>query len=368
MLTVAILGASGFIGGRVVERFHLGNLAEVRPIVRRTFSAARLSRFQLNCRVADAFDREALASAFSGCDVVVHAIAGDPSVILGTLAPAYEAAAKAGVRRLVYLSTATVHGQAPSPGTDENSPLDDHQPIAYNNARVKAERALLALREKGDVELVMLRPGIVVGPRSFWVTSFADSLLKGEAYLVDRGRGICNSVYVDNLVDAIHLAATASGVDREAFLLGDGEQVTWADLYRPIATALGRELEQLPEATVPTIRRTLRRRLREARESAPARAISSLVPKRLKRAAWAAWEKPEVTGTAPSPWELPEPPTPVVTLEMGLLYRCQYKFPIEKAARLLGYKPLVSFEAACQRTVRWLEFAGYPVKESSSRV
>ena len=63
------------------------------------------------------------------------------------------------------------------------------------------------------------------------------------------GRGICNSIYVDNLVHAIYLAATQPTIDREIFLLGDQECVTWADLYRPIAKALGYELADLPEGS-----------------------------------------------------------------------------------------------------------------------
>jgi hypothetical protein len=46
---------------------------------------------------------------------------------------------------------------------------------------------------------------------------------------------------------------------------------------------------------------------------------------------------------------------------MELLHRCQYKLPHDKAARMLGYAPVVSFEEACRRTIGWLAFAGYPV-------
>ena len=121
MMNVAILGANGFIGGRAVEMLHLEGLAEVRPVVRSAASLARLSRFDLDCRLADAFDRSALRAAFAGCEIVVHAVAGDRNTILGTLSSTYQAAQEAGVRRLIYLSTASVHGQAPRPGTDERT-------------------------------------------------------------------------------------------------------------------------------------------------------------------------------------------------------------------------------------------------------
>ena len=105
MLKVAIVGANGFIGGRTVEMLHLNQLAEVRPVVRSFTGLARLARFDLGFCIANAFDQAALQKAFAGCDVVIHAIAGDRHAILDTLTPTYQAAQAAGVRRLVYLST-----------------------------------------------------------------------------------------------------------------------------------------------------------------------------------------------------------------------------------------------------------------------
>src|SRR5438093_899750 len=105
-LKLAILGANGFIGSRAVELFHLSGLAEVRPIVRSFNSLARLSRFDLDCRIADACDEAALRAAFEGCDAVLHSVAGDAATILGSLTPVYRAAQQAGVKRFIYLSSA----------------------------------------------------------------------------------------------------------------------------------------------------------------------------------------------------------------------------------------------------------------------
>ena len=83
MRRVAILGANGFIGSRLVEAWHLLGHVAVRPVVRRAEALAPLSRFDLDCRVAGAGDVFSLRSAFAGCDAVVHAIAGPPEVIEG---------------------------------------------------------------------------------------------------------------------------------------------------------------------------------------------------------------------------------------------------------------------------------------------
>jgi nucleoside-diphosphate-sugar epimerase len=331
---------------------------------------ARLSRFELDWRVANAFDQQALLTALCGCDVVLHAIAGDCHVILKTLMPVYRAAQAAGVSRLVYLSTASVHGQAPFPGTDETSALSDRQPLPYNNAKVQAEQRLWQLRAHGSVELVLLRPGIVLGPRSSWITNLATDLLAGQAYLLNEGQGICNSVYVDNLVHAIYLAMTVPRVDGEAFLIGDREQITWIDLYRPIAAALSCDLSQVARitSTFATPRQSLRQRAMLA--AGPVRSLLERLPVRVRRAGRAALTallEPEQP-SPPSPWTLPlhlskTRPHPVATLEMTMLQHCQYKLPHTKASRLLGYDPPVSFLEACRRTIGWLAFAGYPVKE-----
>lgn len=146
---IAILGAGGFIGNRAVEMLTLGGHYEVRPVVRAAQSLALASRFALDGRIADGRDQVALEAAFGGCSAVIHAMAGDPQTIVAAIEPVYRAAAAAGVKRLIYLSSASVHGQSPALGTTELSPLSERQPIEYNNAKVRAERLLMRLRQQG---------------------------------------------------------------------------------------------------------------------------------------------------------------------------------------------------------------------------
>src|SRR5262245_33788929 len=103
MRTVAVIGAAGFVGTRLVEIFYLGGMAQVRPVVRHFKSLARLSRFELDCRMADAQDEVTLTKTFEGCDTVVNAAVGDNRTIEGVIEPVWKACAAARVRRLVYL-------------------------------------------------------------------------------------------------------------------------------------------------------------------------------------------------------------------------------------------------------------------------
>jgi nucleoside-diphosphate-sugar epimerase len=351
--TIAVIGANGFIGSRIVEMLVLEELAAVRPIVRRPSALASSSRFGLEGRIAEASDRTALRVALDGVDVVVLAIAGDPATITGTIGPVFEAASEARCRRLVYLSSASVHGQAPAPGTDESSPLSERQLIAYNNAKVRAERELFERRSGGALEAVALRPAIVFGPRSQWTAGLADALLAGEAYLVDGGGGVCNSVYVDNLVRAVWLAATTAGADGRTYLIGDDEAPTWREFYRALAEPLGISIDDVPSVPFRPARLAATALMDAARESASAQAVVSRLPdsaRRVLRSLRAVATETETRAGRVRP-----------TLEMALLQRCRYRLPWTRARAELAYRPEVEFAEALRRSIGWLAFAGYPV-------
>jgi len=359
---IVILGASGFVGSRLLELFHLGEMATLRPVVRNYSSLARVARFDLDWRIADACDQEALRMAFQGCDAVVNLIAADPAIIVQNATASYLAAQDAGVKRMVFMSSASVHGQAPTAGTDEASPLHTHHVFAYNNAKVRAERALVDLRKSGSVELSILRPGIVFGPRSRWVSDIADQLLSNSAYLINDGQGICNSIYVDNLIAAIRLALTVPAADPEVFIVGDRERVTWFDFYQHLAAGLGRDLSSVHQLAPPKFEQSSMEKLDGLRSSKPAQAFLPLLPSILKEAVKGAI-KAVNTPPRPSPWALPVKTGPLVTEEFAALHQCSVQLPWTKAQTILGYQPSVSFAEGMRRSVGWLAFAGYPVQQ-----
>jgi len=356
---IAVLGASGFVGSRLVELWHLTGRANVRPVVRNVASLARLARFDLDWRIADARDQEGMTKAFSGCDIVVNLIAADASIIVENAVLSYRAAQAAGVKRMVFMSSASVHGQAPAPGTDETSPLHTNHIFAYNNAKVRAERALMALRKTGSVELTILRPGIVFGPRSRWISDIANQLLMGTAYLINQGHGICNSIYVDNLIEAVGLSIHVAAADQGVFIVGDRERVTWLNFYEQIAAGLGLDCSQVHYLPPPEFKHGLAEKLNALRASSSAQALLPLVPSALKDAVKGAL-KAVTSSPSPSPWSLTVESGLQVTEEYSALHQCSVQLPWKKAELVLGYEPSVSFPEGIKRSVGWLSFAGYP--------
>lgn len=360
-MKVAIIGASGFVGTRMVEKWLLEKTHEVVPVVRSYSSLAVLARFELPWQVCDVMDSAALARALEGCDAVVHSAIGDPGQIVRMAESIYRAAEAAHVRRLVVLSSASVHGQAPPEGTDETSLLHEHHTMAYNNAKVRAEKILRNLSASGSVEVVMLRPSVVYGPRSRWIADTAKQLLDGSACLINGGGAICNGIYVDNLIQAVELALETPKVAGEVFLVGDAESITWHTFYQQIADALGISMETVRSIAPPTFQRLLKERVGDWTALPFTQKILPLIPSKLKRLTklvLANWNEPPVETV----WQLPAETRCATTEELTLLQQCTWKLPLQKAEASLGYKPKVSASEGMRRSLAWLKFAGFPVK------
>lgn len=355
MMKVGIVGASGFVGNRAVEMLHDAGM-EVCPIVRSAASLQPFTQRGLNGFVANAFDQAALEKAFAGCDVVIHSVLGSAGLIRGSAAPAYRAAQKAGVRRLIYLSSMIVHTSAPAPGTTESTPPIQHQPgFPTHVAKIAAEKTLLRLRKKGTVEVVIFRPGIVFGPKSRWVAELADQLIQGTAYFINDGSGVCNTVYIDNLIHAMTLAMTAPGVDGEAFFVGDRESVTWSDFCRPFANAFGVDLSQIPQIPPPQFVHSKKQLwISGIRDSEWVQKGLALIPNHFKDAVKQSRLKRKRTSSPEETPIAPQKAEPAVTEMMTILQQSQYKLPFEKASALLGYEPIVSFDEGCRRSIEWL--------------
>jgi len=356
-MKIALIGAGGFIGNRIVEQLHLDTAHSVVPIVRKPYRLALPARFDLEWRIGDALDAASLAPALTGCDAVIHAALGDPRQIEAMPAILAAAAQTAGVKRLVYLSTASVHGQAPARGTTETSPLHTAHAMDYNNAKVRAEQNFFRECARHQLTGFALRPGVVYGPRSRWITDLAQDLRLGQAWLFDGGSGICNSIYVDNLGSAVISALTAPDAAAGPYLVGDHETVTWRDFYHTVATGLGLDPETIVQLDkFPSFKRSTSAQVRRMVASPGVQRLLPFIPGSLKRTTknlLAAAQNPPNANA----WRLPAAAAPRVTEELALLQQCVWKFPHQHAMDQIGYQPRVSFADAITRSLAWFAFA-----------
>jgi nucleoside-diphosphate-sugar epimerase len=354
-MKIAIIGANGFIGTRVVEQLHLGSEHTAVPIVRRPGALARASRFELEWKIADALDAAQLKTALQGCEAVVHAAANRGRETTRMPAALCAAAAATGIRRIVWLSCASVHGLVPEPGTNEHSPLPTHaQPEL--NWRAAAEHAFFQQCQRHGLSGIALRPGLVYGPRSPWFATLARELREGRAWWFGDGRGIFNGIYVDNLVSAIFSALAAPAVAAgRPYLVGDEETITWREFYLATAALVGGSPRRIASITeLPVEPEKTRARLRRLADSPGVRAVAPVMPKEMKRLA-----KFILTNT-PTPfdgWAPVVPPAPAITTELALQQQCRWRFPHKRAAKALGFQSPVALTEALKRSAAWMAFA-----------
>lgn len=357
-MTIGLIGASGFIGLRLLELCQAKGLA-IRAIVRHPSSLAVIARHPVDWRIADILDPKQLANALHGCDICVHAAIGDATQIVKMAQAACHASAQSGIKRLIWLSSASVHGQNPSPGIDESSPLHDHLPLVYNNAKVRAEWAIDKLSHQLQIHVSKLRPSVVYGPRSRWITDAAKDLRSGRAAWLSNGSAYCNAISVDNIMSAIEQCIRADIAGSHAYLIRDAETVTWRTFLLAIANHLGFDESAFSEAQPPEYPDERESRWGAFTLSPQYQQVGTLIPYRLKRlvkSAAKAWPAPTSNETN---WKISTPSQTILTHEMTLLQQCIWNMPIAHAHSAINYQPPVSFEQGMRDSLQWLDRSGW---------
>ncbi|WP_430784594.1 NAD-dependent epimerase/dehydratase family protein [Actinoplanes sp. G11-F43] len=257
---VAVTGAGGFIGGHVVEYLLDSGVPEVVAVVRTHARRARLAHRapdRLRFVTADIRDAGALTAAFRGCDAVVHTVYGshgEPgerwTVTVDGTAAVLAAAAQAGVRRLVHLSSAAVYRAGTGPALTEDSPPLVPEPGDLSYAAQKAAADTLVTEGgPGGVEVVRLQPAAVYGPMGpVWTIRPLRRLREDNACLPGGGGGTCDVVHVHDVASAVAHLLTAPAVAGSRFLLTGPETTSWGDYYDRYRDLLGLPRLDLPDS------------------------------------------------------------------------------------------------------------------------
>lgn len=148
-------------------------------------------------------------------------------------------AARAGAGRFVFLSSIGVNGTVSPAGhvfTETDPPRPD---TAYGMSKRLAEEGLRKLAGETGMEIVILRPPLIFGPRAKANFLSLMALVHSGLPLPFAGvRNRKNFMGLGNLVDALILCLTHAGAGGQTFLVCDAETVSTPELIRKIAGAM----------------------------------------------------------------------------------------------------------------------------------
>jgi dihydroflavonol-4-reductase len=205
---IFVTGASGFIGGALATRLlELGE--EPIGLARSDASAAKVGALGLKVARGDVLDEDSLVAGMAGCELVYHC-AGinshcppDPELLLRVNAVGPElvvqAAARAGVRRVVYTSSGASVGEPRGTVGDERSVHRGSYLSVYDRSKHLGEQAAFAAAHRTGVEVVAINPSSVQGP---------GRTTGNGKLIIDYVNGKL-PVFVDTYVSVVDIADTA---------------------------------------------------------------------------------------------------------------------------------------------------------------
>jgi len=148
-------------------------------------------------------------------------------------------ARRAGVRRLVHVSSNSPFGVNPTPDDrfTEQSPPNPY--LGYGRSKLEAEQVVLRASERGDVPAVIVRAPWFYGPfQPVRQTQWFRAVRRGRFPLVGNGENRRSMVYTDNLVQGLRQAADTPGVESRAYWIADAEPYRMRDVLGTVRDAM----------------------------------------------------------------------------------------------------------------------------------
>lgn len=392
-----ITGGGGFVGCRLAHRLGLGDFRyDVTALVHSTSGPGlmRLSRLPLDIQVGDIEDSDRMEELLEECDIVVNCAFGMGSMSETGTRVLLETANKFDIDTFVHLSSAVVHGHDLQNDIDESA--DFAPDTEYAKWKARAERVVTDFQSQNSLDPIILRPFIVYGPYSDWITRSVEQLRDG-VILTDGGGGPFNQIHVENLIDIILLSIENPAARGEEFLVVDDDDVSWHQFFNDLSPAVAGH-PPIKSKSWRQIRILRKMRLMEDSFVPPIRAVNRVLHQETVRdtvveeLSQTPWAEPAIK-RLPNPVKnaiidrLNESPTEISaeTLEgphrkssrdergshSGVKRSPQYQLPTrrymymhstggkisnQKAKDVLGWEPRMSYETGMDQVYEWLEF------------
>jgi nucleoside-diphosphate-sugar epimerase len=348
---VIVTGGTGFIGGRLVER--LVSEYGVRPVVlvRSTSRDGALKRMGAAIEVVNAAitDRTAVSAALKGCNVIFHC-AYDPVDGEANLQGArnlIEPTLRNGAR-LVHVSTFAIYEPFLDQRLTEDTPVtrgDFHNSLSrYADNKMAIDTEIVeAVRLRG-LNAVILLPTIVYGANGLWTRIPVQLLLTGTVILPGTGDGLCNAVHVDDVCQALLLAAVVPAAQGHRYFVSAFSPVTWRTFFESYAQILG--CRGPAPSQIPVLSEPETRNVRvEVAQSVLTRRVAKWVIARLGGARALSRARRLYHRRAP----------PVIHTLDAVIYGTKCHVVIDKIVRELGYTATYDLERGMMATAPWIK-------------
>jgi len=319
-MKIVVTGASGFIGMNLCK--YLNDQGhQVRAIIRSEQKEKFFKEISITTRIGDVRDFETLKVAFKDADVIMHlaALFNRPkasweeyrSVNIDGTRNVMEAAISEKVKLVIHCSTVGVaigNGEMPF---SEKTPYSPPAWDKYETSKCEGEKLALEYHDKQGLSVIVLRPSQVYGPGDRSKAKFYRLVKKGV--IINPGKTMKHLIYIDDLCRAFELAAKATDIGGETFIIGEEEAIS----LRSLITVVAKELDvNTPKVYLP---------------ATPVTWLCTSVEKMCN-----------LVGVAP----------PVFRRSMDFFTR-SVEFNVSKARDRLGFKSEVDVETGVSRTAKW---------------
>ncbi len=243
-MKICITGGAGFLGINLTRYL----LAKGHQIVSIDFAEYTYpEKDVVNAILGDIRHPDEVREAVKGCDVVVHAAAALPlytpedifSTDIEGSRIVFEEAYKAGIKRVIQISSTAVYGIPKHHPIYENDELIGVGP--YGKAKIEAEKVCADFRNKGMC-VPIIRPKSFVGPERLGVFAmFYDWASSGHGFpVLGNGRNLYQYLDVDDLCDAIYTCITGDAeVVNDTFNVGAKEFGTFGGDFQAVLDKAG---------------------------------------------------------------------------------------------------------------------------------
>jgi nucleoside-diphosphate-sugar epimerase len=197
--------------------------------------------------MGDLRDRQALAAASGGADVVYHIAAiyrqaglGDEiyrAVNTTAVNDVIEAAARGGARRVVHCSTVGVHGDVEHPPANEDAPLKPGD--VYQVTKLEGEQRAREAGARLGIEVTIARPTGIYGPGDRRLLKLFRGVARRRWVTLGDGEIYYHLTFIDDLVEGFRLCGTHPAAANRTYILAGGEVTTLNALVALVAEAAG---------------------------------------------------------------------------------------------------------------------------------